>query len=148
MSVASLNDSARDTANLERARGVESGVQGEIDARRQGIPRLEVGADKSAFTSRRCGLRAGRLDREAPALPDLQLSEVAGLAAAAVMGSRRELEAWYARRLRPRVIEPAYAGAIAPARAVELERQMRDLLGATGDGRARAPATRRARASD
>jgi hypothetical protein len=53
------------------------------------------------------------------------------------MGSRSEVEAWYARRLRPRVVDAARAGAIPPARAVELERQMRDLLGTANHSRAR-----------
>jgi len=79
-------------------------------------------------------LRDRGLDLAAPALPDVRLADgLAPAASAAVTGSPSELEAWYARRLRPRVVAAARAGAIAPAQAIGLERQMRDLLGAAGD---------------
>jgi hypothetical protein len=42
--------------------------------------------------------------------------------------ARHELRDWYGRRLRPKVLAAARSGAIRPAAAVALERQMRDLL--------------------
>jgi hypothetical protein len=42
--------------------------------------------------------------------------------------ARHELRDWYDRRLRPKLLAAAESGAIRPAAAVALERQMRDLL--------------------
>jgi hypothetical protein len=71
-----------------------------------------------------------RLRLQASALPDVRRGELARTRAemARVSDARHELQDWYGRRLRPKLLAAAESGAIRPAAAVALERQMRDLL--------------------
>jgi hypothetical protein len=110
------------------------------DQHEQRVP-TQAKAGKSEFVCRHCGYGIAVLRSQASAPLDVWRTGLARTRAQAgdVNSSRRELHDWYLRRLRPRVAHAARRGAIAPARAAELERQMNDLL---APGASRLPSTR------